>query len=133
MDAEPSEFELLTLRHLVETLLPLVCSGSFWEFNNGSWFAVDYGTMKSLRRRGWIQCDETSADERRGPWILSDAGRKAFSDMRPVYERLAEQKRADEERRERLKEKRSGEELGRKGIYLAEHKGIWFRGLWWLG
>ena len=67
MKADPSEFELITLSYLAEKSLPLVCSGSVWDFNDGSPFAVDYGTIKSLRARGWIQIREPDGDERRGP------------------------------------------------------------------
>lgn len=130
---EPSRFELATLKHLIEKSLPLVCSGSIWEFTDGSSFAVDYLTIKGLRRRGWIQvADENLGDERRGPWILSEAGRRAFSDLQPVYESLEQEMREEQEAQAIAEEKRSRNKLGRKGIYLSDYKGIWLRGFWYL-
>jgi hypothetical protein len=67
MNAEPSEFELITLRQLIERQLPLVCSGSIWEFKDGSPFAADYGTVNNLRKREWIRVgSENGADDKRG-------------------------------------------------------------------
>jgi DNA-binding PadR family transcriptional regulator len=129
---EPSQFELVTLKHLIEKSLPLVRSGSIWEFKDGSTFAADYLTIKSLRSRGWIEVNENGADEKRGPWILSEAGRRAFSDLRPTYDLLAQRTKEEQEIRVRAHEKSSRDKLGRKGVYLAEYRGIWLRGLWFL-
>lgn len=130
---EPSEFELVVLKRLNETSLPLFCSGSIWEFQDGSRFAVDYGTIERLRGRGWIHVtEENGGGDKRESGFLTDCGRKAFAELQPAYEFGSQQKREEGELQALAREKRARQELGRKGIYLAEHKGIWLKGLWWL-